>query len=195
MAARNYFPLDHVDQLGRDPFVRMQQCDVPGWDSGGENILAGYRTALEAINYWKTSPGHNENMLRPEFRAIGIARATRQGTTFGTYWSTTFSTITDGSVAAPPAQPAPNAPPAQPPQQPQPPGCSAVSLASNQANTVAPNTQVTFTANPTCPATAALQWWGAYVAPNGSQSWQQIDRKSTRLNSSHIQKSRMPSSA
>jgi hypothetical protein len=39
---------------------------------------------------------------------------------------------------------------------------------------VAPNTRVTFTANPTCPSTAALQWWGAYVQANGTQSWQQI---------------------
>ena len=39
--------------------------------------------------------------------------------------------------------------------------------------------------------------WSAIVAASltvGLASWQ-IDRKSTRLNSSHIQKSRMPSSA
>ena len=35
----------------------------------------------------------------------------------------------------------------------------------------------------------------ALMARNPSVDWQQVDRKSTRLNSSHIQKSRMPSSA
>src|SRR5262245_5818722 len=38
MSQKNYFPLDHVDLLGRDPFTRMNQCEVPGWDNAAENI-------------------------------------------------------------------------------------------------------------------------------------------------------------
>ena len=39
--------------------------------------------------------------------------------------------------------------------------------------------------------------WGALVPPglHGTRFLEMTDRKSTRLNSSHIQKSRMPSSA
>ena len=40
-------------------------------------------------------------------------------------------------------------------------------------------------------AGGALDDWGRFVAPHMGKQ----DRKSTRLNSSHIQKSRMPSSA
>lgn len=177
MSQKNYFA--HNDLLGRDPFTRMNQCDVPGWDDAGENIVAGQTTAQQAFTVWRNSPEHNANMLSTRFRGIGIARAFRQGSTYGWYWTTTFSAVVDG--AAPPPPQAPNAPP-PPPQQPDPPaappapapGCSAVSLASDQPNTVPPNTRITFTANPTCPSTPSLQWWGAYVAPNGSQSWQQI---------------------
>lgn len=166
MAQKNYF--SHNDLLGRDPFTRMNQCDVPGWDNAGENIAAGQQTAQQAFTMWRNSPEHNANMLNAAFRGIGIARAFRQGSTFSWYWTTTFSAVVDNAPSSP-----------FPPQQPQapsppPPRCSAVSVTSDQATTVAPDARVTFTANPTCPATPSLQWWGAYVFPNGNQSWQQI---------------------
>ena len=167
MANLNYFPGDHVDLLGR-------ATPSPAWHSAtclastrpAENILAGYRTAQEAINYWKNSPQHNENMLRPSFRAMAASPAQPgPGSTYGTYWATTFSTVTDGAAAAPP--PAPSAPPpAAPPPLP---ACSAVAVSSNQQSTVGPNSQVVFTANPTCAGTPTVQWWGAYVLPNGNQ--------------------------
>jgi uncharacterized protein YkwD len=40
----------------------------------GENIARGQRTAQEAFNDWRSSPGHNQNMLGREFTHIGVAR-------------------------------------------------------------------------------------------------------------------------
>ena len=42
---------------------------------------------------------------------------------------------------------------------------------------------------------AGLKATAAQLAQNSSKNFTAVDRKSTRLNSSHIQKSRMPSSA
>ena len=44
-------------------------------------------------------------------------------------------------------------------------------------------------------ATTADVWWVQGFIPEEDVAFKKVDRKSTRLNSSHIQKSRMPSSA
>ncbi len=42
----------------------------------GENIAYGYPTGRAVVSGWMNSPGHKENILRPQFRlmAIGAAR-------------------------------------------------------------------------------------------------------------------------
>lgn len=62
----------------------------------GENIAAGVETAAKAFEGWKNSPGHNANMLREQFTAIGIARVEVPGSRWGTYWTTPFSDLVDG---------------------------------------------------------------------------------------------------
>jgi uncharacterized protein YkwD len=99
MSDKNYF--DHTDLLGRDAFTRMKQCDVPVWYDAGENIIAGQTTAQQALTTWRESALHNANMLNPRFRRIGIARAYRQGSTYGWYWTTTFSVVGDNAAPAP----------------------------------------------------------------------------------------------
>ncbi len=37
-----------------------------------ENIAIGYWSAEEAMDAWKNSPGHNQNMLTPDFKSVGI---------------------------------------------------------------------------------------------------------------------------
>ena len=82
----------------------------------GENLFAGRATAQEALEAWKDSPGHNANMVRQEFTKIGIARAFREGTTYGWYWVTEFAgdePEPQNTVPAPTPTPIP-APPALP---------------------------------------------------------------------------------
>jgi uncharacterized protein YkwD len=48
-------------------------ADTASW---GENLAVGttWNTAKEAFDFWRHSRGHNSNMLKKNFRAIGIAR-------------------------------------------------------------------------------------------------------------------------
>lgn len=110
----------HADSLGRSPWVRMPDCGVMA--PGGENLAAGtnYSSAQSALDAWINSPKHRELMLASDFKAIGVARVFREGSTYGWYWVTDFGySGGDTSTAAtttPPPTPAPTiAPkPAQP---------------------------------------------------------------------------------
>ena len=41
----------------------------------GENLARGYDTAEKAIEAWMKSPGHRENILRPEFKSMSVGYA------------------------------------------------------------------------------------------------------------------------
>lgn len=87
MAEKNYF--SHTDSLNRDPFNRMAAFSFKsGWM--GENIAAGKPTGVEVFNQFKASPGHNANMLKPEYTKIGIARYNVPGSNYGWYWTVDF---------------------------------------------------------------------------------------------------------
>ena len=57
---------------------RAELCDT---SASGENLAGGTRslTGEEVIDYWKTSPGHNQNMVSTRFERVGIG-------TCGNYW-------------------------------------------------------------------------------------------------------------
>jgi uncharacterized protein YkwD len=115
MANNNYF--SHTDSLGRDPFVRLGDFGYTYNTWKGENLAAGIDSAQEAFDLWKGSPGHNANMLNPNFKVIGIARSYSPSSTFGWYWATDFGG--QGDYVPPPAPPPPPAPtPAPPPPPP-----------------------------------------------------------------------------
>jgi MYXO-CTERM domain-containing protein len=61
----------------------------------GENIAAGYNTAQAVFEAWKSSPGHNENMLTADFLAIGIGLANVEGGRQAYAWTTDFSSVVD----------------------------------------------------------------------------------------------------
>lgn len=56
---------------GGDFSSRMDAFGVRGWSA--ENIAAGYRSASEAFAGWQSSYKHNENMLKPMMRKVGMA--------------------------------------------------------------------------------------------------------------------------
>lgn len=88
MAAKGYFA--HTDSLGRDPFQRMAAFGYTAATWKGENIAAGYGSAAQVFEGWRTSAGHNANMLNGNYRTIGIGRAARAGSPYGVYWTTDF---------------------------------------------------------------------------------------------------------
>ncbi len=161
MANNNYF--SHTDSLGRDPFVRLGDFGYTYNTWKGENLAAGIDSAQEAFDLWKGSPGHNANMLNPNFKVIGIARAYSASSTFGWYWSTDFGGQEDvAPPPAPPPTPVP-APPAAIPVQPVP--ATPETPAPTPAPTPVPTEQPTDTPAPTkAPrwqdiATEVRPWW------------------------------------
>ncbi len=95
MAVNGYF--GHTDSLGRAGYTRSMDCGYP--QGAGENLAASgsWDTAAEALQAWKNSPGHNQNMLLPFYRQIGVARVYAPGSVYGYYWVTEFGATNDGT--------------------------------------------------------------------------------------------------
>ncbi len=72
-------------QLSHGSFAsRMDQYGIMGY--AAENLSAGSSSVDGAINRWKASPGHNTNLLMPQARKIGLARADANNR-YGRYWA------------------------------------------------------------------------------------------------------------
>jgi uncharacterized protein YkwD len=100
MAANDF--LGHTGSDASDPKQRMTAHGY-GFDTWwAENVFAGDETAAGALTWWKNSPGHNANMLSPNYVAIGIARAYDANSTYGWYWTTTFGGVADGAACVEP---------------------------------------------------------------------------------------------
>jgi hypothetical protein len=101
----------HYDTLGRDPVVRMQDCDAiaPG-GAIAENIAGGpSATGAEILVQWQHSPPHDATMKRADLKQIGIARAYNAANQFPWEWVTNFSTVDDGTnISGPVSHPAMN---------------------------------------------------------------------------------------
>jgi len=88
----------------------------PTGTSRGQNAAGGYKTAADVFAGWKSSPGHNGNMLNTAWTAIGIGRVYNSSTsTFMWFWTTDFGSAVD--TTAPPlcsGVPTPTNPPPTP---------------------------------------------------------------------------------
>lgn len=88
MIAKNYF--DHTEPNGRSFSSRTASFGYSAW---AENIAAGNDQASRTFCQWKTSPGHDANMLNASHRSTGIGNA--WGGSYGSYWSSNFGYSTD----------------------------------------------------------------------------------------------------
>ncbi|MDE2579052.1 MAG: CAP domain-containing protein [Hyphomicrobiales bacterium] len=52
-----------------------------------ENVSAGYQSTARVIAGWQRSPGHNQNLLDPSARRMGIAAVASPGGHYKSYWS------------------------------------------------------------------------------------------------------------
>jgi uncharacterized protein YkwD len=64
---------------------RMSSFGVNGYSA--ENLVAGSKTVEQAMIRWKASPGHNQNLLMPQARRVGIAYAKSPGAGYEHYWA------------------------------------------------------------------------------------------------------------
>jgi uncharacterized protein YkwD len=99
LGQKAYF--DHTDSLGRDPWIRMCSFGYCYNTWKGENIAGGFTTAQSVFTAWQNSPGHNSNMLGPNYHVMGIARVYTAGSPYTWYWTNDL-----GGVASNAAGPA-----------------------------------------------------------------------------------------
>ncbi|MDW8033672.1 MAG: CAP domain-containing protein [Nitrososphaerota archaeon] len=93
MARRNYF--DHNTPEGKGFVDRIIEAGYTRFTCLGENIAAGFSTAGAVFEAWKNSPEHNDNMLNPCFKEIGIGLAYSASSTYKWYWTTDFGGYED----------------------------------------------------------------------------------------------------
>jgi uncharacterized protein YkwD len=85
MCRRGYF--DHRSPEGQAPWDRLRAGGVP-FDSAGENIAAGYRSAESVHQGWMDSPGHRHNILGSGYSRIGVGKVICEGG--APYWAQVF---------------------------------------------------------------------------------------------------------
>lgn len=88
MAENNYF--EHTDRMGRTIGKRITFFGYDAWSMVGENIAAGCRTPEDVVEAWMQSPGHRENILRPEFSEIGIGFVRSEKNPYKFFWVQDF---------------------------------------------------------------------------------------------------------
>ena len=56
----------------------------------GENVAGGHTSVQEVFDAWMNSEGHRANILRPEYRTLGVGYYYQAGTTYLHYWTQLF---------------------------------------------------------------------------------------------------------
>ena len=75
MAEKGYFA--HTTPDGKTPWYWLNQADY-NFKSAGENLAINYTDSIDVTNAWMNSPTHRANIMKSDFKEIGIATA--QGT-------------------------------------------------------------------------------------------------------------------
>ena len=89
------------------PWDRMAMSGYTFNTSKAENIAAGQTTASEVFTAWKSSSGHNANMLGSAYRVVGVSQVIVPGSPYTSYWVTDFGGYVDPTAHAPGQPPAP----------------------------------------------------------------------------------------
>jgi hypothetical protein len=87
---------------GASPWDRMAASGYSYDTWKGENLAAGlaYVTAQGVFQGWRSSPGHNADMLNPHFKVVGVSRLCEAGSDYGCYWTTDFGGEVDPTAHA-----------------------------------------------------------------------------------------------
>ncbi len=87
MAVKNYF--DHIAPDQSLPGDRLQEAGILA-QRVGENIIAGYGSAILSNHAWFNSPGHRKNLLNPDFVCLGVGFTYKEDSTYRTYMTQIF---------------------------------------------------------------------------------------------------------
>lgn len=83
---------------GARSWDRMAAEGYPEEGSHGENLAYGQDTPREAMEDWKKSEGHNENVLDERWRVVGISLVESRDGDHDHYWATDFGSEVDESA-------------------------------------------------------------------------------------------------
>lgn len=85
---------DFFSHTGSDSSSVADRVDTTGypWQTVGENIAAGQRTAKEAMDGWLSSPGHCRNIMNPVYEDAAVTCVIKTPTEYTTYWTNVFGT-------------------------------------------------------------------------------------------------------
>ncbi|MGY1583120.1 CAP domain-containing protein [Streptomyces sp. MN13] len=78
--------MSHTGSDGSSPGDRITRAGY-NWSTYGENVAYGYSTPEKVMAGWMSSPGHKANILKCEFKEIGVGLAQP-----GNYWTQDFGT-------------------------------------------------------------------------------------------------------
>lgn len=72
MAAKGYF--SHIDPAGEEPWAWIERA---GYDYvyAGENLAVRFNESKDVVDAWMASPGHRANIVKPQYREIGVGVA------------------------------------------------------------------------------------------------------------------------
>jgi len=102
MAKYDFFQHDTVTSdyfpVGANARVRMALSGYSYPMAWGEDIAAGFPTALGVFEAWKGSPGHNQQMTDPNYRVIGIGVVHVPGSRYEYYWTADFGAFVDSTA-------------------------------------------------------------------------------------------------
>lgn len=88
-AAETTIHFSHERPDGSSCFTAYEQNGVSyGW--AGENIAAGQNSPEYVMESWMNSPGHRANILKPQFKHVGIG-CCYSNDYYGIYWSQNFT--------------------------------------------------------------------------------------------------------
>ncbi len=81
----------HLDRWGRRADARALEVGY-AFLRLGENLAAGQPSWQRALVAWLQSPSHRANMLRPDYREVGIGIATLPNSRYYSAWAQVFGT-------------------------------------------------------------------------------------------------------
>ena len=82
MAEKDYF--DHIGPDGSLPGDRLREEGL-SIQRVGENIIAGYGSAILSNHAWFNSPGHRKNLLNEDYICLGVGFTYREDSDYKTY--------------------------------------------------------------------------------------------------------------
>src|SRR5690606_9952853 len=85
MAENAYF--SHNSPTYGSPFGMIKNFGI-SYNSAGENIAVGQKTAAEVVEVWMDSEGHRKNILSKQYTEIGVGYV--EGGKYGHYWVQMF---------------------------------------------------------------------------------------------------------